>query len=83
MTVKKRERKQKMAQVEALLAQGYTLQQAARAVGVNPATLCRSRQKLPPQKQKRLTPRPPFSLALDLLLSLLLHKVMVIRPRPR
>lgn len=58
MTVKRRERKRKMAQVEALLAQGYTLQQAARAAGVDPATLWRWRQKLPPQEQERLTPRP-------------------------
>lgn len=56
--VKKRERRQKMAQAEALLAQGYTLKQVARAVGVNPATLWRWRQGLPPQQQARLCPRP-------------------------
>lgn len=56
--MKKRERRRRIRQAEALLEQGYTFEQAARAIGVNPSTLWRWRQKLPPEQQERLYPIP-------------------------
>ncbi|MCS7301487.1 MAG: helix-turn-helix domain-containing protein [Fimbriimonadales bacterium] len=56
--MKRRERKRKQREAFALLAQGYTFKEAARAVGVHLSTVWRWFQRLPEAEQERILPEP-------------------------
>lgn len=57
--MKRRERKRKQRDAFALLAEGYTFKEAARAVGVHTSTVWRWFQQLPEAEQERTLREPP------------------------